>query len=298
MSSSSLKRRVFPSSKPPNGGYPPPFRLLVGGTQLHGSWYLSAIVRLQGFSSGSLVAPFRRWPPKTVTSSSWMGRERAGPRPLPLPQPQGFSSPGLGRGVRQVGVGPCVGGGSLLHPVMGGEAGIARGVRQLQRAWSSAASGFGASCGVGVCHGSRKRFFRRRGGRDWPRADLQLLRPSARPCLTSFGHGRGPPGSGIHPEVSVAAVRPPGAEVAVVATAGAGDGAPTVGLPLLRRPSPSEWGCLYLRRGNRSSVCNGTSNASEFVHCGCRGLNVYVISARSRVLFSHFRALSLACLII
>ena len=36
MSSSSLMRRVFPSSKPPDGGYPPPFRLLVGGTQLRG----------------------------------------------------------------------------------------------------------------------------------------------------------------------------------------------------------------------------------------------------------------------
>ena len=179
-----------------------------------------------------------------------------------------------------------MGGGPLLHSVMGGGAGIARGVRQLQRAWSSAASGFGATCGVGVCHGSWKRFLRRRGGRDRPRTDLQLLRPSARPCL-EFWHRRGPPGSGIHPEVSVAAVRPPGAEVAVVATAGAGDGAPFVGLPLLRRPSPSEWGCSYLRRGNRSSVCNGTSNASEFVHCGCRGLNVYVILARSRV-FSSF----------
>jgi hypothetical protein len=53
-----------------------------------------------------------------------------------------------------------------------------------------------------------------------------------------FWRGRGPPGSGIHPEVSVAAVRPPGAEVVVVAAAGAGDGAPFVGLPLLRRPSP------------------------------------------------------------
>ena len=102
-----------------------------------------------------------------------------------------------------------------------------------------------------------------------------------------FGHGRGPLGSSIRPEVSAAAVRPPGAEVVVVAAAGAGDGAPFVGLPLLRRPSPSEWGCSYLRRGNRSSVCNGTSNAGEFVHCGCRGLNVYVILARSRV-FSSF----------
>ena len=61
-----------------------------------------------------------------------------------------------------------------------------------------------------------------------------------------FWHGRGPPGSGIHPGVSVAAVRPLGAEVVVVAAAGAGDGAPFVGLPLLRRPSPSEWGCSYL----------------------------------------------------
>jgi hypothetical protein len=102
-----------------------------------------------------------------------------------------------------------------------------------------------------------------------------------------FRHGRGPPGSSTRPEVSAAAVRPPGAEVVVVAAAGAGDGAPFVGLPLLRRPSPSEWGCSYLRRGNRSSVCNGTSNASVFVHCGCRGLNMYVISARSRV-FSLF----------
>jgi hypothetical protein len=52
-------------------------------------------------------------------------------------------------------------------------------------------------------------------------------------------------------------------------------------------PSPIEWGCSYLRRWNRSSICNGTSNASVFVRCGCRGLNMYVNSARSRV-FSHF----------
>jgi hypothetical protein len=51
-----------------------------------------------------------------------------------------------------------------------------------------------------------------------------------------FGHGRGPHGSSIRPEVIVAAVRPPGAEVVIVAAAGAGDGEPFVGLPLLRRP--------------------------------------------------------------
>jgi hypothetical protein len=60
---------------------------------------------------------------------------------------------------------------------------------------------------------------------------------------------------------------------------------------------PGEWGCSYLRRWNRSSVRNGTLDASVFVHCGCRGLNVYVFSARSRV-FSSFLALRLALLII
>jgi hypothetical protein len=70
--------RVFPPSKPPDGGYPPSFRLVVGGTQLRGSWYLSAIVRLQGFSSYSPVAPLRWWSPKTVTSNPWMGRGKPG----------------------------------------------------------------------------------------------------------------------------------------------------------------------------------------------------------------------------
>jgi hypothetical protein len=51
-----------------------------------------------------------------------------------------------------------------------------------------------------------------------------------------FGHGREPPGSSIRPEVIAAAVRPPGAEVVVIAAAGAGDGVPFVGLLLLRRP--------------------------------------------------------------
>jgi hypothetical protein len=77
-----------------------------------------------------------------------------------------------------------------------------------------------------------------------------------------FGHGRGPPGSSIRPEVIAAAVRPFGAEVVVVAATRAGDGVPFVGLLLLRRPPPIELGCSYLQRWNRSSVCNGTLNAS------------------------------------
>jgi hypothetical protein len=78
MSSRSLMHRAFPPSKPPDGGYPQSFRLAVGGTQLHGSWYLSAIVRLQGFSSVSPAAPLRRRSPETVTTSPWVGRSKPG----------------------------------------------------------------------------------------------------------------------------------------------------------------------------------------------------------------------------
>jgi hypothetical protein len=78
MSSRSLMHRVFPPSKPPDGGYPSFFRLIVGGTQLCGSWYISAIVRLQGFSSVSPAVPPRRRSPKTVTTSPWVGRSKPG----------------------------------------------------------------------------------------------------------------------------------------------------------------------------------------------------------------------------
>jgi hypothetical protein len=47
-------------------------------TQLRGSWYLSAIVRLQGFSSASPAVPPRRRSPKTVTTNPWMGRSKLG----------------------------------------------------------------------------------------------------------------------------------------------------------------------------------------------------------------------------
>jgi hypothetical protein len=78
MSSRPLMRRVFPPSKPPDGGCPQSFRLVVGGTQLRGSWHLSAIVRLQGFSSCSPAAPLRRRSPETVTTSPWVGRGEPG----------------------------------------------------------------------------------------------------------------------------------------------------------------------------------------------------------------------------
>jgi hypothetical protein len=199
------------------------------------------------------------------------GGKRAGLRPLPLPQPQGFSSPGLGRGVRRVEVGPGYrAGGRTSSSCRGG-----RRRRERLRSHSRLKTGHAAAL-----------------------AGLTFNSTAFCPSLPhEFCRGRGPPGSSIRPEVSAAAVRPPGAEVVVVAAAGAGDGAPFVGLPLLRRPSPSEWGRSYLRRGNRSSVRNGTSNASVFVHCGCRGLNMYVILARSRV-FSSFSSAKSRLLII
>jgi hypothetical protein len=86
------------------------------------------------------------------------GGERTGPQPLPLPQPQGFSSPGLGRGVCRVGVGPCVGGGPLLPSVIGGKGGSRPWRWQLPRAWLLDPSGFGAVLGAGFRHGSWKRF--------------------------------------------------------------------------------------------------------------------------------------------
>jgi hypothetical protein len=73
-----LMHRVFPPSEPPDGGHSQFFRLVVGGTQLRGSWYLSAIVRLQGFLSGSPAASPRRRSPKTVTTSSVVGRSEPG----------------------------------------------------------------------------------------------------------------------------------------------------------------------------------------------------------------------------
>jgi hypothetical protein len=71
--------RILPASEPPDGEHSRRFRLaVVGGTQLRGSWYLSAIARLQGFSSGSPAASPRRSSPKTVTTSLMAGRSEPG----------------------------------------------------------------------------------------------------------------------------------------------------------------------------------------------------------------------------
>jgi hypothetical protein len=73
-----------------------------------------------------------------------------------------------------------------------------------------------------------------------------------------WGRGRGARRSSVRPEVTTAAVWPPGAEV-VVTAAGAGVGKPP-GVLSPRRPS-NVGGCSYLRGRNRSSVCKGTLSA-------------------------------------
>jgi hypothetical protein len=91
--------RVLPTSEPPDGERPRRFRLLVvGGTQLRGSWYLSAIARLQGFSSGSPAASPRRWSPKTVTTSLMVGRSEPGCGLCPTLSFKDLHHPGWGGG--------------------------------------------------------------------------------------------------------------------------------------------------------------------------------------------------------
>jgi hypothetical protein len=70
---------ALPPSEPPDAERPRCFRLAaVGGAQLHGGWHLSAIARLQGFSSGSPAASPQQWSPRTVTTGSMVGRSKPG----------------------------------------------------------------------------------------------------------------------------------------------------------------------------------------------------------------------------
>jgi hypothetical protein len=90
---------ALPPSEPPDGERSRCFRLaVVGGTQLRGSWYLSAIARLQGFSSGSPTVSPRRWSPKTVTTSLMVGRSKPGCGLCPALSFKDLHHPGWGGG--------------------------------------------------------------------------------------------------------------------------------------------------------------------------------------------------------
>jgi hypothetical protein len=62
-------------------------------------------------------------------------------------------------------------------------------------------------------------------------------------------------------------------------------------------PPPSSGVVRTCGGGTGVPFCNGTLNASVFVHCGCRGLNMYVILARSRV-FSSFSSTKTRLLVV
>jgi hypothetical protein len=315
MSSRFLMHSVFPPSKPPDGGYSPSFRLVVGGTQLRGSWYLSAIVRLQGFSSASPAAPLRRRSPETVTTApGWGEASRAAILVPPSASRMFIILAGVGAGLSRSSTSRAGSWVGLSFGVRGRGRSLAlrAGRTSTTWGWSTARRVHGgtvqdiARCQGGVrvlgryclCTGTVPprggRCPTRLGGSEWGSAgrpgSLYVSSPPER------RRGRGQDCSSIRPKALAAAIWPPGAGVVVVA-AGASDGEPPVVLRLLRSPPPIEWGCSYLRRWNRSSVCNGTSNASVFVHCGCRGLNMYVVSARSRV-FSSFSSTKARLLVV
>jgi hypothetical protein len=83
-------RRALPPSEPPDGERPRCLHLVVERAQPCGGWYLSAIARLQGFSSGSPAASPRRWSPKTVTTSLMVGKSKPGCSLFPAPSSRIF----------------------------------------------------------------------------------------------------------------------------------------------------------------------------------------------------------------
>jgi hypothetical protein len=242
--------RVFPPSKPLDGKHSQFFSLVVGGTQLRRSWYLSAIVRLQGFSSGSPAASPHRWSPKTVTTSSWVGRSKPGCGLCPSlgfkdvhhqcwggecaelgsvsarAAARSFPQRSRGRAFAVRGAGSCRVSGSLVQ--------VASAPLPVPPSAAAAGRGFPADEIVGVARG--------------------LTSNSMAFCLSSpleWGRGRGPYGTSIRPEVIAAAVRPLGAEVIVGRRRA------------IRRPSVAPQalrcgGCSYPRGRNRCSACNGT----------------------------------------
>jgi hypothetical protein len=127
----------------------------------------------------------------------------------------------LGREVRRVGVGPCTNGGAGTGScrMPGSLTRVAS--EPLPAPPSATTAGRGSSVDeiAGAANG--------------PTSNSTHFCPS---LPHEFGHGREPHGSNLRPEVIAAAVRPPRAEVVVVAAAGAGDGEPFVGLLVLRRP--------------------------------------------------------------
>jgi hypothetical protein len=155
--------RALPPSEPPNGERPRCLRLVVGGAQPHGGWHLLAIARLQEFSSGIPAASPHQWSPKTVTTSSMVGRSKPGCGLCLALSFKDLHHPCWGGGRAEpelyLPYGPA---GHLLLQHSGERAltGLAEGAdldnvgsighkgRQLQHAWFAGSAGSGAASGA------------------------------------------------------------------------------------------------------------------------------------------------------
>jgi hypothetical protein len=228
----------------PGWGIPTVFRLIVGGTQLCGSWYLSAIVRLQGFSSCSPAAPLRRRSPKTVTTNPWVGTSKPGCDLDPALSVEGVRHPRWGRErgesglyflrgsaghlffqllVVAIALQPC--GGDVLQPCRGRRTVATQLGCNIPP--SSSHSRRGRQRGSAGALGSGSLF----GFNSW---FVSLERERE----------RAPSGGRVHPGPWLLLQRS------------------LAGLPMF--VTPQARGCSYPRGRNQSSVCNGTLNGNVF----------------------------------
>jgi hypothetical protein len=111
---------VLPPSEPLDGERPRCLRIIVGGAQPRGGWHLSAIAWLQGFSSGSPAASPHQWSPKTVTTSSMVGRSKPGCGLCPALSFKDLHHPCWGGGRGEPGPAFVWAGVPLLPPASGG----------------------------------------------------------------------------------------------------------------------------------------------------------------------------------
>jgi hypothetical protein len=122
MPSHSLHASRPSTFRPPDGEHPRCLRLAaVGGAQLRRGWHPSAIARLQGFSSCSPAAFPHQWSPRTVTTSSMVGRSKPGCGLCPALSFKDFHHPCWGGGRGKSGPASAWANDLLLPPAIGGE---------------------------------------------------------------------------------------------------------------------------------------------------------------------------------
>jgi hypothetical protein len=123
------------------------------------------------------------------------------------------------------------------------------------------------------------------------------LRPSARPCLTSLGTGGGLLAAASALRSSLPLFAPPEQKSSSSSLPEQATARRSSVFRCSAGPLPSSGVVRACGGGTGVLFCNGTLNASVFVHCGCRGLNMCVFLARSRV-FSSFSSTKTRMLVV